>query len=94
MSGVFDPLSALGSVEVTISAVVGSARLTLSQVSQLSKGSLVPLDANVDAPVTVLVNGSAFGAAELVTLDDGNLGIELLDIPSNGAPEGEESQPT
>ena len=73
-------LEVLGEVEVTISARVGAARMSLAAVAALCEGSVVSLDCAADAPVALLVNGVAIATGDVVVTDDGVLAIEISGV--------------
>lgn len=69
-------------IPVAIQVVVGTARLPLSQVTQLGPGALVALDQRVGELAVLLVNGKEIASGELVVLDseEGRLGITITRV--------------
>lgn len=56
-------------IPVTVQVVIGSVRLPLSQLAELATGSVLPLDQELGAPATVLVNGREVASGELFVQD-------------------------
>ncbi len=70
-------VAALGSVEVTVTALLGSANARIADVLAYAPGSIISLDAKTDAPVGLLVNGVLVASGDIVLTDDGSLAIEI-----------------
>ena len=66
-------------IPVQLSVEIGRARTTISNVLQLSPGSVVELDAQAGAPMDVLINGYLIAQGEVVVVND-RFGIRLTDI--------------
>ena len=72
-------LELLSGVTMRISVEVGSASLTLSELLNLGKGSIVELDRDADAPLDILANGTLIARGEVVAVE-GRYGIRILEI--------------
>lgn len=76
-------------IPVTLSLEVGEARLSLHELARLQPDSVVELDTLAGEPLTIKVNGSAIGRAEVVVNGDSYalkvLQIEGLDLDRLGA---------
>jgi flagellar motor switch protein FliN/FliY len=70
----------IGDIEVAITVLLGSARCTIGEVMDFAPGAIVPLSARADAPVHVLVNGTALAGGDIVELEDGSLAVEIAEI--------------
>ena len=66
-------------IPVQLSVEIGRARTTISNVLQLSPGSVVELEAQAGAPIDVLINGYLIAQGEVVVVND-RFGIRLTDI--------------
>ena len=66
-------------IPVQLSVEIGRARTTISNVLQLSPGSVVELEAQAGAPMDVLINGYLIAQGEVVVVND-RFGIRLTDI--------------
>ncbi|MBC5824906.1 MAG: FliM/FliN family flagellar motor switch protein [Candidatus Eremiobacteraeota bacterium] len=73
-------VAALSGVEVTVTALLGRARVRIADVLAYEPGSLVGLDSKADSAVELLVNGVAVASGDIVVTDDGTLAIEIQSI--------------
>lgn len=73
-------------IPVAIQVVIGSARVPLSQVTQLGPGATITLDQKLGAPAVILVNGREVAKGELFVLDadGGRLGITITEVAGSG----------
>lgn len=67
------------SVEVEIEALLGSARMTVAELTALKPGAVVELDAQLNAPVELRLNGVAVAHGELVAVGE-KFGVRLTGI--------------
>lgn len=70
----------IADIEVAITVLLGSARCTIGEVMDFAPGAIVPLSARANAPVHVLVNGTALAGGDIVELEDGSLAVEIAEI--------------
>ncbi|HEY8486914.1 MAG TPA: flagellar motor switch protein FliN [Limnochordales bacterium] len=66
-------------VVVELSVELGRARLTLGEVMDLRRGSVIQLDKLAGEPADVLVNGKPIAKGEVVLLDE-KFGVKINDI--------------
>ncbi|HEY0955390.1 MAG TPA: flagellar motor switch protein FliN [Roseateles sp.] len=66
-------------IPVTLTLEVGEARMSLQELSQLGADSVVELDTLAGEPLTLKVNGTAIGRAEVVVSGD-NYGLRILEV--------------
>lgn len=66
-------------IEVELTVRIGEADLTLRQLLSKGRGAVVPLDTDVDTPLTILANGSAIAQGKVV-LHGENIAIEIIDM--------------
>lgn len=76
-------LSALHHVKLRLSAVVGSADMTVEDLLQLGRGAVVELNRRVGEAIDITVNDQIIAKGELVVIED-RLAVSLLEIV--GAP--------
>ncbi len=69
----------IGTVEVTLEAYLGTARLTVADLTALTADSVVPLDARLSQPVELRLGGQAVARGDLVAVDD-HYGVRLTEI--------------
>lgn len=60
----------IAQVPVEIAVVLGDLELPISEVLRLKPGSVVQLDAWIDAPVEIRMRGRTVARAQIVTLED------------------------
>ncbi|WP_374109946.1 FliM/FliN family flagellar motor switch protein [Pelomonas sp. CA6] len=76
-------------IPVTLTLEVGEARISLHELARLQPDSVVELDTLAGAPLTMKVNGTVIGRAEVVVSGDSHalrvLEIDGLDLDSLGA---------
>lgn len=85
-----DPASAFKKIPVTLTLEVDSVQVMLSDIMNLAKGDVLPMNKKVDEPLDVRVNGSLIARAELVVVEGNNYGLRLIDVIEN-AEDGEGS---
>lgn len=78
--------SAVLRIPVAVQVVIGTARLTLSQVAELGPGAVVALEEKLGTPARVLVNGREVARGELFVLDgEGDrLGLTITEVADSG----------
>ncbi|MFN3513286.1 MAG: flagellar motor switch protein FliN [Phenylobacterium sp.] len=74
-------------VPVSISAVLGRATLSVSQLLQLSSGSVLDLDRKVGEAIDIYVNNRLVARGEVVIVDD-RLGVTMTEIIKDGDAQG------
>ena len=71
-------------IPVSLQVVIGSTRLPLSQIAQLTTGLTIALEQKLGAPATILVNGREVAKGEIFVLedegDDDRLGITITEV--------------
>ena len=66
-------------IPVTITLEVGSARISLQELMSIGRDSVIELDVLAGEPLTIKVNGTAIGRAEVVVAGE-NYGLKVLDL--------------
>ena len=81
MSGVPDGVDPrlIDTVSVEVEAVVGDARLTVGELTRLTPGATLSLDAALNRPVSLRLEGREIARGELVAVDD-RFGVRLTEI--------------
>jgi flagellar motor switch protein FliN len=67
-------------VELNVTLRFGKRQLTLREVMELTSGSVIELDRQVDEPVELLLDGKVIARGEAVVID-GNYGLRVTDVP-------------
>jgi flagellar motor switch protein FliN/FliY len=57
-------------VEIELEVLLGDARLTVSQLSRLEPGDVVPIDRKLGEAAEIRVNGRVIARGEIVSVDD------------------------
>jgi flagellar motor switch protein FliN/FliY len=71
----------IDAVEVTLDGFLGSASMTVAELSALREGGVITLDAALNAPVELRLNGVAVARGELVAVGD-RFAVRLTEISS------------
>ncbi|KEZ78020.1 flagellar motor switch protein FliN [Salinisphaera hydrothermalis] len=66
-------------IPVTLSVELGSTRLSIRELLDLAKGSIVELDGLAGEPMDILINGYLVAQGEVVVVED-KYGIRITDI--------------
>lgn len=66
-------------IPVTLTLEVGEAKLSLYELANLQSDSVVELDTLAGEPLTIKVNGTAIGRAEVVVSGE-NYGLKIVEI--------------
>ena len=74
-------------VPVHISAVLGKAHLSVSQLLKLGSGSILELDRKVGEAIDIYVNNRLVARGEVVVVDD-RLGVTMTEIIKDGDAQG------
>ncbi|WHU04995.1 FliM/FliN family flagellar motor switch protein [Sphingomonas sp. NIBR02145] len=69
----------IDNVAVELEAFLGSAPMTVADLTGLATGSVVQLDAQLNMPVELRLNGMAVARGELVAVGD-KFGVRLTEI--------------
>ena len=67
-------------VELSVSLRFGQRQLPLREVLDLTSGSVIELDSQVDEPVELLLDGKVIARGEAVIVD-GNYGLRITEVP-------------
>ncbi len=66
-------------VELDVTLRFGQRQLTLREVLELTSGSVIELDRQVEEPVELLLEGRVIARGEAVVID-GNYGLRIIDV--------------
>lgn len=66
-------------IPVTLTLEVGEAKISLYDLANLQSDSVVELNTLAGEPLTIKVNGTAIGRAEVVVAGE-NYGLKIIDI--------------
>ena len=71
----------IDAVEVSLDGFLGTARMTVGELTALEKGGVITLDATLNTAVELRLNGVAVARGELVAVGD-NFAVRLTEIAS------------
>lgn len=72
-------LDLIRSVKVKVTAVLGSAEMSVGELSALKDGSQIKLDRAAGAAVDILLEGQVVARGQLVAVDD-NFGVRITEV--------------
>lgn len=72
-------LSMLGHVKVRVDVHLGTAEISVQKLFSLSKGDVIALDTDLDAPVSLLLEGKPIARGRLVAAGD-YFGLKITEI--------------
>lgn len=75
-------LDLLRDVSMDVTAQIGSTRMTISELLELTEGAVVELDRAAGAPADLLVNGHLIARGEVVVIDE-NFALRITEIISD-----------
>ena len=64
---------------ISIAVSVGRARLTVEQLLKLTEDSVLALDAAIDDPVELLIDGRVIARGALIETEDGGVGVRVIE---------------
>lgn len=69
-------------VPVTVQVVLGKLRMPVSELMQLTQGSVIALDRSLGEPVDLVVNGHLVARGQIIVVEDKSkrFGISLTEI--------------
>jgi flagellar motor switch protein FliN len=68
-------------VELNVTLRFGQRQLALREVLELTSGSVIELDRQVEEPVELLLEGKVIARGEAVVID-GNYGLRVTEVPN------------
>jgi flagellar motor switch protein FliN/FliY len=74
----------LADIPLRLSVEVGSTGLRLSELMELSEGSVVELDRQAHELLDIMVNGTLIAKGEVVTVN-GRFGVRIVEVVSTDA---------
>lgn len=72
-------LSLISGVKVRVEVVVGSAEISVAQLFDLKKDSVMPLEQLHNAPLSIRLDGKTIALGSLVVVGD-NFGVRITEI--------------
>ncbi len=75
-------LEAVFDVPVTVSAILGSSMMDVSELLNMEEGSIIPLNRKVGEAIDIFVNNRHVARGEVV-MTEGRLGVTMTEIIKN-----------
>jgi flagellar motor switch protein FliN len=79
-------IDAMLNVGMNVQVVIGRARMPISGLLKITRGSVIELDRKIGDPAEITVNNLTIARADLVKLEDGKLGISITEIVKDYIP--------
>ena len=73
-------LDAIFGVKLDVRVVLGRSRMPISELLNLTKGSVIELDRRVGEPVDIMINDRMVARGDLVRMQGDSLGVALREI--------------
>lgn len=73
-------MDAIFGVKLDVRVVLGRSRLPISELLNLTKGSVIELDRRVGEPVDIMINDRMVARGDLVRVEGDQLGVALREI--------------
>ena len=74
--------STLNTIRVPVEVVIGSAELTVEDLSRISKGTLIELTRLAGEPVELKAAGKTIAEGEVIVIDE-NFGLRVTAVVAN-----------
>lgn len=73
-------IDALYNVKLDVRVVLGRSKMTISELLDLSKGSVIELDRKVGDPIDIMINDRMVARGDLVKVNGEFIGVALREI--------------
>lgn len=73
-------IEAMLNVDLRVQVILGHARMPISQLLKLSRGSVIELDRRIGEPVDVVINDRLVARGDLIKLEGDRIGVTLTEI--------------
>jgi flagellar motor switch protein FliN len=85
-SGLDANMDLIKDIPIDVQIILGSSRMQVSGLMNLTEGAIIPLDRKIGEPVDLVVNGRLIGRGEITVLenDESRFGIRLLEVRPSG----------
>jgi flagellar motor switch protein FliN/FliY len=73
-------INAMLNVSLNVQVVLGQARMSISQLLSLARGSVIEIDRKIGEPLDVMINDRLVARGDLVKVGEDGIGITLTEI--------------
>jgi len=84
-AGMHTNLDLIMDIPIDVHVVLGTSRISVSNLMNLQEGAVVALDKKIGEPVDITVNGRRIARGEITVLedDDTRFGVKLIEVMSS-----------
>lgn len=81
-SGAFSRLDVVLDIPIDVQIILGTSRMAVSDLMDLSKGATIALDRRIGEPVEITANGRIIGRGEVTVLDadETRFGVRMIEV--------------
>ena len=76
-------MSAIDAIEIELSIALGSTRLPVREILEMSRGAMIQLDCGQDDPSLVFVNGHLVAKGQIL-VDEDRMSLEITEVLKRG----------
>ncbi|MFA8388011.1 MAG: flagellar motor switch protein FliN [Pelagibaca sp.] len=73
-------INSMLNVSLNVQVVLGQARMSISQLLSLARGSVIEIDRKIGEPLDVMINDRLVARGDLVKVGEDGIGITLTEI--------------
>lgn len=73
-------INAMLNVSLNVQVVLGQARMSISQLLSLARGSVIEIERKIGEPLDVMINDRLVARGDLVKVGEDGIGITLTEI--------------
>lgn len=73
-------INAMLNVSLNVQVVLGQARMSISQLLSLARGSVIEIDRKIGEPLDVMINDRLVARGDLVKVGEDGIGVTLTEI--------------
>ena len=77
--------AALGGLPLTLTVRIGTAKMTVRELTSLTDGAMLTLDARVDEPLEICVEDRVLARGELTEAEGGGLGVRIIEMAAEAS---------
>ena len=81
-SGTTNRVDLVLGIPIDVQIILGSSRMAVSSLMNLSEGATIALDRKIGEPVDIMVNGKLIGRGEITVLetDDTKFAVKIIEV--------------
>ena len=79
-------IDALMNVKLDVRVVLGRSRMSIAELLELTKGSVIELDRKIGEPIDLMINDRTVARGDLVKVSGDHIGVTLREIVKDFVP--------